>query len=345
MNNNTNQMNNNTNQIKTYELFNNNFNKNSYNLDPQLNYYNNAQQTPYVNNNQINNNANNNFSNYNNNSYDSNNYANAYNGLANGATLIKPPSFTNPNNLLDNNVNENVLLEHNKSHKIFINSRYRNILIFPNPYEFIVSFSGNQGHINKIKLNDYTFYEYINSQINGPFINIGVLNNVISIRVNAIIMPLYHNFIINEDDDIKETDSVASHETLFIVFKNINNDCHSNVNTFNDAFIALKLDHSNLNHTRWVPVSGNDTITFNKSDLRTISNLEIVICDSNGNTLQSCINNIPYCEEYTEKIINNAQKCDYNDKLYNCHKLLFPEILLTINTVNANINKMVNYKN
>lgn len=117
------------------------------------------------------------------------------------APLIEQSNFNNLNNTLHNNLNSILKQENIKEYNINIDSVDRNILFYPDPFNFKLS-----TYNNLVDFNNTT-------QQDTPFIN-KILKNVKYIKVNSIIMPRLSDIIDKGDINSSEYNSVYDQNSM-----------------------------------------------------------------------------------------------------------------------------------
>jgi len=129
--------------------------------------------------------------------------------------LIDPINYTNPNNFLHNNIGPSTLDEFVEEYRINIDSLDRDILVYPDPFNFTVRFApvGKGIMREPVLVDDYdhskgTYYREI--EVPGtprPHI-LKEFRNVKYIKLDSIIMPQCHSVIRNRENKEDKDDYI-----------------------------------------------------------------------------------------------------------------------------------------
>ena len=141
--------------------------------------------------------------------------------------LIEPINYTNPNNLLHNNVAPTVLDEHIVEYKINIDSLDRDIAVFPDPFCFNVDFNASASELERNERTVNGQYMTTTTKYKGspaPIIS-REFRNVKYVKLDSIVLPQYSNVIEVNNTWIRDPDS-------YLV---------------DDRFVTLQIDQLNNN--------------------------------------------------------------------------------------------------
>lgn len=129
---------------------------------------------------------------------DSNNYDAAF---VSPVPLIQNMNTFNQGNVLHNNLKNNLLEENITEYIINIDSLDRDVNVYPNPYNFAVTFNPNSSSVRQVRRYENGKMVYDEVKFGGaaqPFIN-KEFRNVKYIKINDVILPQYGNIVFNEE--------------------------------------------------------------------------------------------------------------------------------------------------
>jgi len=223
-----------------------------------------------------------------------NNYDEAF---ATHDPMIEKQNFKNMNNMFHNNVGGQINSEFTVNYMIDIDSKDRDITVYPNPFTYNVIFSPasretitrNEWIDPKNKsLGTHIVTTTYNSQ---PLPHIGkVFRNVKYIRVDSVILPKYYGII--EDSGtwiLDQNKNLTKDRYVVMKIKNIDSKYNLSTNSVVET-TGVKLIPDTIpltsNFYYAIPTNSNNIIkTFNNSALGNIDRLNFEFYDSNGNLL------------------------------------------------------------
>jgi hypothetical protein len=295
-----------------------------------------------------------------------------FQGGMTGEQLASHPNYSNPMNNLHNNIAQNVLFEQNMDNKVFIDAEYRNTAITDSknqPFKFTVRFKDSEytAETNIVTLEyneevyEYKVYVKDGREIIFPY----VYHNVNYVIIDNLIMPSNIEFATQGDGSIKKVPGMRLARTQrYLVLKidqfRNHKKVSNNPNLDNACFIMKNDDTSGVNNEFYIPI--HDQVTAFQSTLPTIDRLDIEICDHKGKKLYPILDGEPhnFHKDYQESIevlrveLEKDKKCQDQDKIDKLELRLIslrqiidcidPEIHLTINNVNQQINTNVKYR-
>lgn len=298
-----------------------------------------------------------------------------------GEQLVQHTNYSNPNNNLHNNINSNVLYVQNMDTKIFIDSEYRNKVYRDSknkPFCFVVRFKDSEQtpepNIVSYEYNGetYSYLDYNINHKNASSTNSGieivfpyVFHNVNHVKINTLIMPRDIEYETKSDGSIKSIPGRKLAKTeryLVLKVKQLNTvkKLSNNPKIDNSCFV-MKLDRdSGFDNEFYIPIG--DKISSYQSQLQTVDRLDIQILDKKGNELYTTLDgknhnfHIDYqksIEELKKEIQKPKNKQEQNkiDKLEmrlislrQITSCIDPELHITINNLNQQINNMPKYR-
>lgn len=217
-------------------------------------------------------------------------YQKSFQGGMIGTMLLGRPDYTNPGNLLHNNVGDRTLLDTIFENKIFIDASLRDYTKQPDPYKFTVKFNGTEPTIEKVSVtvdgDVYCYPVYLKGDTDIVFDRI--FKNVRSVVVNTLIMPSHIEFTVEEDGSYTRTNNkLAKSAFKYLVLKinELRNErCFSNnKNLGSESFIMKMDDDLCINGQRWIPI--HNTVAYPESYLKFIDRLNVDICNDRGERL------------------------------------------------------------
>ena len=223
------------------------------------------------------------------------NYNTAYKGGMSGNVLLDFPDYTNPKNLLHNNVGDSVLLAQLSNNKLFIDSSIRDFSKSPEPYRFVVKFNGIVANTQDISVTVngeiFKYPKYLSGDTD--VVMDRMFKNVKYITINNLILPKCITFKKKIDGiDVEKYIYEKDENTIVEKYKYItlkiaelvNNNCYSNNKAFGKESIILKIYNDRCNNNNiWEPIFGaSNSIVYPESKLMTITRLTVEICDDRG---------------------------------------------------------------
>lgn len=299
-----------------------------------------------------------------------NNYPSAFNPLPNipfngnmPKSGFKNHNFINRNDLLDNNLEQIIIKEDIKEYIVSIDSKDRNYHMYPNPFDFTVTFnplSFKTEIINGKKVKPET---------PSPVI-LGSFEDVRYIKLNTVILPLYTSITaVKEEQDLKQCKEIyylpgkpipeeKIHHwkvntdcsltdylyTVLFIEGDSNNYFQENQYSTNDVlsqgFSTLYYD-SKVNETHYWCDFRSGVKIFPPDKLGNINKLRIRLVNPYGEQI---------CCDHLDKKLNSGLVCRCNNNNINSecfiHNLKHPlnpifqwHIQLKIGVVSSNINK------
>lgn len=208
--------------------------------------------------------------------------------------MIEPIDYNNKDELYHNNVADIVLDEHIIEYKIIIDSKDRDIKIYPNPFDFKVKFNPNSDSILRTEKIQNGKKVLIREKMNGdptPHI-IKEFKNVKYIKLETIVLPTHKNIIFDEETEEYEFDNnelIVTDRFTALHIKEL--DIHRVYSTATtradrppEPYALIFADkHLGKNHFFGTPYYGS--IIYKNSDLENITSLTIKLYDSCGNPL------------------------------------------------------------
>ena len=237
-------------------------------------------------------------------------YNMAYRGGMIGHMLMGRPDYTNKDNLLHNNVEEQILLEQIIDNRLFIDTSIRDYSKSSNPFKFVVKFNGIEAKTTDIGIlidgvDSYTYKKYIKGDTD--VVMDRVFKNIKMVQINNLILPNYIDYISDSDGSYTKVGGgkLAKSKYKYLILKISelsNNRCFSNNKAFGKECFFMKMDDEIcIFNYRWIP-SGHGTIVYPDSNLQTINRLTVEICDDQGNVLNTTLDGEKYdfFKEYNE---------------------------------------------
>jgi hypothetical protein len=216
-----------------------------------------------------------------------NNQFNYNNSFAANSTLIPPNDFKNPNNIIHNNINSNVLNENVMDYTLYIDSGDRSTVSYPNPFNFIVSLGG-AGSSTNATFNPQT-QTYITNTYNGvPMPRIEKnFKNIKYVCIDKIFFG--KNIVYDKVGDVYTglTPLSKKYRYLIVRIKELDNNklLSTNINVKDDSFIIYRdKDLGGCNAEIWI--AAQPKRTYLKSALKNLDRLSIEIIDNEGNQIQ-----------------------------------------------------------
>ena len=263
------------------------------------------------------------------------NYQTAFSGGMNGTMLINKPDYSNPNNILHNNIGERVILEQVLDNKIFIDSCFRDHVKHPDPFKFTVKFNGIEPKKEVVTVtiegNKYSYCNYTNGDTDIVFDR--TFKNIRNVTINALILPFSINFVKKDDGSYEPSGyKLAKYAYKYIVLKINelrNGRCFSNNPTLGRESFIMKMDTDIcLNNQIWIPIHNN--VSYFESNLKTVERLNIEICNHNGERLVPVLNGHPhdFFQDYRRTIdeVIMLQEHEHNHENDEKIKSLMPKL-------------------
>lgn len=203
-------------------------------------------------------------------------------------------NFANNRSLLHDNLQDNVLKEEIREYSVIIDSKDRNYQMYPDPYNYEVTFKPSRDTPNPV----------INDE----------LKNVKYIRLQECLLPLYNKVKIQRDYD--EYDDYTE-RTIVDVTKPVTNElytvlslgCYTDENylstndVLSDSFATIYYD-SKANETHYFGCTANGSKVFADNNLEKITKLKISFRDPYGKMMK--------CPHVDKTILSNMQ-CNCED--------------------------------
>jgi hypothetical protein len=282
-------------------------------------------------------------------------------------TLLGREDYATPT-ILHNNMGSSSLLTQTIDNCLFIDSQFRNtgrVDSSNDTFNFKIQFGQDYSNTNEYGItyngNKYKYTRYsgkaMYKYVSMPY----KYDNIEYITIDTLILPLYTDYITNEDGSITECCERLSRRERFIVLK-INElrserKVSNNPNIGDDAFIMKLEDDSCCSNELYVPI--HSKVTFFKSTLKTLDTLTIEVCDDNGVPLQTTLDgeyvnfNKMYhdCIKEMEKLIksectNEEKLCYLENKLKSLKCIadrINPQLHMTVYTLNTQLNTLPNF--
>lgn len=213
----------------------------------------------------------------------------SYKGGMNGSVFIGQPDYSNPGDILHNNVAERVLLEQVLDNKLFIDTSIRDFSKSPEPFRFVVKFNGTEAKTvdESVTLNgeSFSYSRYLSGDTD--VVMDRIFKNIKVVAINNLILPNHIVYKTNEEDGSYETvgGKLAKTNYKYLILKIAelsNNRCFSNNKAFGKESFIMKMDDEVCHHNhRWIPVS-NASLVYPDSRLMIINRLTVEICDDKG---------------------------------------------------------------
>jgi hypothetical protein len=238
------------------------------------------------------------------------NYNNSYKGGMNGSVLLGQPDYTNPGNILHNNVGDRVMGEQIFDHKLFIDSSIRDYSRSPDPFKFMIKFNGIEAKTENVYViidgETYSYPRYLEGDTD--VVMDRIFKNIKSVVINTLLLPIFIDYKTNEDGSYSPTGLKLSKSAFKYLILKIdeltNNRCYSNNKVFGKESFIMKMDDEIciFNH-RWIPISNN--VCYPDSRLKFIDRLTVEICNDKGVRLCPTLDgkNHDFYAEY-RKLIN-----------------------------------------
>jgi len=216
-----------------------------------------------------------------------NNQFNYNNSFAENSTLIPLENFSNPNNTIHNNLNQNVFNENIMDYSLHIDSGDRNTTVFPNPFKFVVSLGG-AGTSTSSTFNPQTQTFVTNTFTGVPSPRIEKnFKNIKYVCIDKFFFP--KNIVYDVSNNVYTGISALSHKYRYLIvrIKELENNklLSTNINVRDDSFIIYRdKDLGGCNAEIWI--AAQPKRTYLKSALKNLDKLSIEIIDNNGNQIQ-----------------------------------------------------------
>lgn len=242
---------------------------------------------------------------------------------------FKNNNFVNPGTLLHNNLNNILLNEEIREYSVLIDSKDRNYQVFPNPFEYTVTFKPLNSSMGFDENGKKIKYEVPNPVISDNF------ENVRYIKLEDIILPIYNKscMVPGLDDDyarpespndvyheidgkkyrIKFTEKIDAQKNLinnnlYVLlslgrnFQDINYKSTNGV--LEDSFAAIYYDYR-TNDTHYMGYSRNGIKIYEQDQLGRIDKLDIKFTDPYGK---------PLTVDHIDRTIKSNPVCLCDDK-------------------------------
>jgi len=299
-------------------------------------------------------------------SHDSNyvgNYNTSFLGGMDGSIHLGQPDYSNPNNLLHNNVSDRVLGEQVFENRLYIDSAFRDYSCHNDPFRFIVKFNGVYPkteciHVD-IDCETYSYTKYCEGDTN--VLMDRVFKNIKAVIINTLFLPFAIDYKTNTDGSYEKSEkNFKKLEYKYIVLK-INELCNgrsfsNNKSLSQESFIMKLDDDSCFNFHRWIPTTNH--VAYPDSRLKCIDRLTVEICNDKGEKLCPKLDGKPhdFFAEYRrliDKIIVLENKEKNKDiehlkpKLHSLKRItsyLSPELHVTFCTIDPQIQTLPQYR-
>jgi hypothetical protein len=229
------------------------------------------------------------------------NYNDAYRGGMTGTVLLGQPNYNNPNNVLHNNIGEKVLAEQTFDNKIFIDTSLKDYSKHPEPFKFVVKFTGTEAEIDTISVQisdeKYCYPKYLKGDTDIIINGSKSFRNIQCVTINALILPIHVDYKTNDDGSYQIAGTCLAKAMIkYIVLKInelTNGRCYSNNKNIGPESFIMKMDYDMCVFNQlWIPVY--DTICYPQSQLKTIDKLSVEICDDKGDRICPKLDGKPY---------------------------------------------------
>jgi len=257
--------------------------------------------------------------------------------------LIPQRDTTNYGNIIHNNVNNNVLSEIVTEYTVHIDSKDRDVAVYPNPYNFITFLGGPATRVVR--------GETI-SGLPDPRIDVN-FKNVKYIKLKYIMLPRNINYFVSEDSDGNKTYTVSmnnatilsTYRYLLLRIKDISNDkffSTSNV-VKNECFVIYRdSNYSDAINDLWFATQ--PIKIYYDNGLKNLSRLSIEILTPDGDQLKlysgSYATPIPY-DEINE---DNSESDPSSDFYTLFNKAVQTSMEFEIGVCENQINSQKNYR-
>lgn len=297
-------------------------------------------------------------------------YRTAYRGGMDGTTILGHPNYSNPNNTVHNNIGQNVTLEQIYNNKIFIDASYKDYSKNPDIFQFIVKLNTIQPSVDSVSVNinnmTFSYSKYISGDPNVVIDRL--FPNMKKIIIDGLILPSSIDFKTTENGAYEPTDvKLAKSQYKYIMLK-INelsnarffsNNPRLGKNTFIMVMDAAMSNYSDL----WIPINVNSTHYHSPdSNLSQIDRLTIEITDDHGKKLYPTLDGKEYdfFADYRflvdraiqlQKINTPNSITQLNElmprliSLKNITETIVPELHITLQTLEIQINTLPRYRN
>ena len=147
-----------------------------------------------------------------------NNMYNINSAFSKSSPLIEQPQYTNPHTTLHDNLHNNLAAEHIVEYYINIDSDDRNLDVYPDPYNFVVSFKPIGKSIDrrqKFKKGGVVFENTSYDETPGPVI-IRNFKNVKYVKLDRVILSrhIFNKYIITHDIKIDANNILTTSSTI-----------------------------------------------------------------------------------------------------------------------------------
>lgn len=196
-------------------------------------------------------------------------------------TLVHAPNFKNTGEFLDNNIHENLLLEHETNIRININTKDRDTSIYPSPFNIRVKF-GDSTKNPSIQQN-YKNVRFIS------LCNV-ILPRTVAIDITHVdepnLYPTDSGYSSSAGTTSIKLTTLSNHKYLLLTIKELDTDTISGTSDIiNRKTIVLVYDSDlGLDGGLWKPIN-HETISFPFSSLKQIRELTFHLTDENGNDI------------------------------------------------------------
>lgn len=234
------------------------------------------------------------------------NYNNFQQAYTPNTTLINPQKFDNKNELLHNNVESNLLNELYIDYTVHVDSGDRDIVAYPNPYNFVLNFggSGPQPIIDK------------------------KFRNVKTVNIDKIFFPKYIGYDLSGTEYVGSVTLASRYRYIIVRIKELdNNRMYSTNNYVRDDSFVMYNDKTlgDQNTSIWTALSGERM--YQKSALKNINKFTIDIVDPKGDSIFPTWNNNGIHEKisYTE-LTNVLTRDQYEFQIHFIFSILENEL-------------------
>lgn len=296
------------------------------------------------------------------------NYQAAYKGGMNGSVFLGLPDYTNPGDLLHNNVAERVLLEQVLDNKLFIDTSIRDFSKSSEPFRFVIKFNGTEAKTEDVYVNvdgdTFSYPRYLGGDTD--VVMDRVFKNIKIIAINTLILPNHIMYKSNDDGSYEKAGgklAKTSYKYLILKVAELsNNRCFSNNKAFGKESFIMKMDDEvcHYNH-RWVPISSS-SIVYPDSRLMTLNRLTVEVCDDRGVRLCPSLDgkNHDFFAEY-RRLIDRIESLQEENSKRSRHEIeellpklrslrditqhLAPELHMTLGIIEPQVNTLPQYRN